>query len=274
MIRTRTICILTALPLMAPGAAGRKGGNLMRTETFIHAYGMVFVIVAAAAIAISLIFVVPARAGVLPDLGGADHYSTFLYGGWAGQEVWYEFREDMGGEGAGDRAGTVLGLPGQIPGLEPLALYGWYRYRGDVAGDLPDEAHDFTLGTVYAIDVTPGAFVPYFAFEQVTWTSGPEIDRGYYGLGVEWRPSATLSLDGTIWHDGTDAYRLTGVVEAIIGSSSIEAMAWCVIDADDPWGLWRATLRHPLGDDMDAVAVYEGSTRSRGALMIGIGMRF
>jgi hypothetical protein len=127
---------------------------------------------------------------------------------------------------------------------------------------------------LFAVDATADDWNPYFAFEQINWTTGPYIDRGYYGLGAEWKAREGLTLDGGLWHDGTDAYRVTGSVEtAWRVSSTAEGMVWAMIDADDVWGLWRLTARHPMGD-YDAVFMYEGSTRSPDTFMVGVGMEF
>ena len=218
-----------------------------------------------------LILTCPARAdSILPDITDAEHYTMMLYGGASGQEAWCSFYTPLDQ----DRAGSILGALGEIPGLEPLALYGWYRFRGDLDGSDPEEAQDHSFGTLYAIDSTGDDWQPYFAAEQVTLTSGPRLDRAYYGLGAKWRAREGLALDGSVWHDGTDGYRIAGTVEATVRvSTKIELMVWCIIDADDPWGFWRLTATHPMGD-YDAVVVYEDSTRSESTYLIGIGMPF
>lgn len=211
----------------------------------------------------------PVWAGLLPDLSAGEHRTTFLYGGSAGQEAWYEFVLD------GADAGDLIALGGLVPGLEVQRVEAWYRIRGDVAGDAPEEAQDFTIRTLYAIDTTPGPWVPYFGAEQVRWTSGPEIDGGYYGIGTEWHPSGRLTLDGSAWHDGGQGYRLCGSVEAVVrATSTVSAAAWVMIDRGDEWGVWRVVARHPAGEGLEVALVYEDSTRTDPVIMAGVSATF
>jgi hypothetical protein len=213
-----------------------------------------------------------ANAAVLPEVEGADHAISTLYGGSDGQQVWYTYYKTLE---PGDE-GELLGVLNDVSqDLTPYALYGWYRVSGDLEDSNPEESHDYIYGIQYNTDLTPGTFAPFIATERVKFTSGPIIDRGYFGTGTRWDINDDTFLTGALWSDMAENYRVTCDASFIPhGSIVVDLTAWLLYDDGDEWGYWRAQATHPVGDDIYAMVVYEDSTRSDMAVLVGFEVRF
>lgn len=223
---------------------------------------------------VSLCFAPAANASVLPELDDLTQESQlFTLFGDGGQEAWLVVHENLLYEDAGD----ILEGIGDILDLTPSEIHAWYRYKDNIFGGLPEEAHDFTYGIQYETDRTYGRFAPFLATEQVCWTSGPKIDMFYFGVGTEWEVNKNLTLRGAVWNGGLDwndfgeNHRITGQMNwNPHGSIEVNAMAWLMRDYGDKWGLWRLRVSHPVDNNLEVVLVYEGFTRSDAtAVLIG-----
>jgi len=215
---------------------------------------------------ISLVLILPglARASFIPEVDGADHYTMLLYGGSQGQQLWYYYDKEFEGGDAG--------ILEDIPDITPQRLYGWYRIIGDINDNDPEQAQDFIIGTIYAMDTSPGQWGPYVAGEQVRFTTDIDVDRFYFGIGTTCDISETIIADGALWTDASDNYRVTGNIDFNLRTNShLELEAWAMLDNGDEWGFWRVTARHPVDNSMDVVFIYEDSTRSDYFLMGGFG---
>ncbi|MCK4640831.1 MAG: hypothetical protein KAU06_05805 [Candidatus Marinimicrobia bacterium] len=214
-------------------------------------------------------FTLPAFAGsFLPGFADIAKESTVftLYGGSDGQELWLVVEENLLEEEPGD----LLEGIGDIVGLTPSSIYAWYRTRGDIAGDLPEEAQDFFYGIQYDTDTTSDRFGPFIATEIVKWTTDIEMNIGYFGIGTDWNVNEDLTLRGAFWNDFGENYRITGNAHwNPYGAIEVNAMAWLMIDDGDEWGLWRIRASHPVDNDLDIVLVVEDSTRSDTVFLMG-----
>ena len=213
----------------------------------------------------------PAQAeDILPDFSNTEQYTYVLYGGGDGQEAIYEFYTSLDRKG-----GLILNNIGAFADLTPSAVYGWYRYSGDIGNNNPDTAQDYYVGTQFGMSGSkPGDILyRYVAVERADFNSIPSLDYNYVGVGLEWN-QGDIKVDAGAWSDFDANYRFTGNTSYESEYFYMDTLAWLMIDSGDAWGYWKAVLGTPIQDNVDLAFTYEDSTKSDPVFMVGTRISF